>query len=153
MKAAGLVFSHLHDDIVPELTKYRTMASVPFGGRYRLIDFTLSNMVNAGIDKVGIITNYNYRSLLDHIGTGKDWDLARRSGGIKLLSPFITAYNAGGVAGVYSTRLEAMLSSVNFISECSEDVVVCSDCDIILVMRACTSLTVAYAISYHLTFS
>ncbi|MBQ2512948.1 MAG: glucose-1-phosphate adenylyltransferase subunit GlgD [Clostridia bacterium] len=145
MKAAGLVFSHLHDDIVPELTKYRTMASVPFGGRYRLIDFTLSNMVNAGIDKVGIITNYNYRSLLDHIGTGKDWDLARRSGGIKLLSPFITAYNAGGVAGVYSTRLEAMLSSVNFISECSEDVVVCSDCDIIC------NIDLSRVIAYHLS--
>ena len=79
MTAAGIVFSNIHDESLPELTRLRTMASVPFGGRYRLIDFALSNMVNSGISKVGVITHYNYQSLLDHIGTGKDWDLARRS--------------------------------------------------------------------------
>ena len=67
----GLIFSNLHDQNIPELTKRRTMASVPFGGRYRLVDFSLSNMVNAGINKIGIITHYNYQSLMDHIGSGK----------------------------------------------------------------------------------
>ena len=88
MSAAGLIFSNIHDGSLPELTHRRTMASVPFGCRYRLIDFALSNMVNSDITNVGIITHYNYQSLLDHIGTGTDWDLARRSGGIKILPPF-----------------------------------------------------------------
>ena len=94
MNVAGLIFSNIHDRNIPELTQKRTMASVPFGGRYRLIDFTLSNMVNADITKVGIITHYNYQSLMDHIGSGKDWDLSRSSGGIKILPPFITAYDS-----------------------------------------------------------
>ena len=94
MTAVGLIFSNIHDRNITEMTRKRTMASVPFGCRYRLIDFALSNMVNSGIDKVGIVTHYNYQSLLDHIGNGKDWDLARRSGGIKILPPFITAYDS-----------------------------------------------------------
>lgn len=131
MTAAGLIFSNIHDECLPELTRLRTMASVPFGGRYRLIDFPLSNMVNSGISKIGIITHYNYQSLLDHIGTGKDWDLARRSGGIKILPPFITAYDAKGTNSLYNTRLEALLGVTNFISRCTEDVLVLSDCDTI----------------------
>lgn len=131
MTAAGLIFSNIHDECLPELTRLRTMASVPFGGRYRLIDFPLSNMVNSGISKIGIITHYNYQSLLDHIGTGKDWDLARRSGGIKILPPFITAYDAKATSSLYSTRLEALLGVTNFISRCNEDVIVLSDCDTI----------------------
>ena len=87
MAVAGLIFSNIHDSAIPEFTTMRTMASIPFGCRYRLIDFPLSNMVNSGITKIGIITHNNYQSLMDHIGTGKDWDLARRSGGIKILPP------------------------------------------------------------------
>ncbi len=131
MTAAGLIFSNIHDECLPELTRLRTMASVPFGGRYRLIDFPLSNMVNSGITKIGIITHYNYQSLLDHIGTGKDWDLARRSGGIKILPPFITAYDAKASTSLYNTRLEALLGVMNFITRCTEDVLVLSDCDTI----------------------
>lgn len=85
--AVGVIFSNLHEENVPELVRRRTIASVPFGGRYRLIDFPLSNMVNAGITTVGIMTNNNYRSLIDHLGSGKDWDLARKDGGIILLPP------------------------------------------------------------------
>lgn len=130
--AAGLVFSNIHDRNVPELTQKRTMASVPFGGRYRLVDFTLSNMVNADISKVGIITHYNYQSLMDHLGTGKDWDLARSSGGIKILPPFITAYdNTTSSVQPYSSRLEALMGAYNFISRCTEDYMVLSDCDIV----------------------
>jgi len=131
MTVAGLIFSNIHDSAIPELTAMRTMASVPFGCRYRLVDFPLSNMVNSGITKVGIITHNNYRSLMDHIGTGKDWDLARRSGGIKFLPPFITAYENAGSSTLYSTRLEALLGATNFISRCNEDYIVFSDCDVI----------------------
>ena len=78
MTAAGLIFSNIHDQSIPQMTATRTMASLPFGGRYRLVDFALSNMVNSGITKVGIVTHNNYRSLMDHIGTGKDWDTAAK---------------------------------------------------------------------------
>ena len=88
MTAVGLIFSNIHDNNIPELTRMRTLGSVPFAGRYRLIDFPISSMVNSGISKIGIVTHNNYQSLLDHIGTGTDWDLARRSGGIKILPPF-----------------------------------------------------------------
>ena len=64
----GIIFANIHDEKVRELTETRTMASVPFGGRYRLIDFTLSNMVNSGINKVGVITKSNYQSLMDPFG-------------------------------------------------------------------------------------
>lgn len=131
MSAVGLVFSNIHDQNIPDLTRKRTMASVPFGCRYRLIDFALSNMVNSGITKVGVITHNNYQSLLDHIGTGKDWDLARRSGGIKILPPFITSYNGAGANKLYSTRLEAMMGAMDFISRCTDEHIVLSDCDAI----------------------
>ena len=106
------------------------MASIPFGSRYRLIDFTLSNMVNSDITHVGVVTHYNYQSLMDHIGSGKDWDLARRSGGIKLLPPYITAF-ANNANFLYSTRLEALQSIISFINDCREEYVVLSDCDVV----------------------
>ncbi|MBR6594400.1 MAG: glucose-1-phosphate adenylyltransferase subunit GlgD [Clostridia bacterium] len=126
----GIIFSNIHDKNVSELTRRRTMASVPFGCRYRLIDFTLSNLVNSGITHVGVVTHYNYQSLMDHIGTGKDWDLARRSGGIKILPPFITAF-ANSQNSLVNTRLEALKSMVEFISSCKEEYVILSDCDVI----------------------
>ena len=130
MKAAGLIFSNIHDASIPELTKPRTMASIPFGGRYRLIDLALSNMVNSDITTVGLITHDNYQSLLDHIGTGKDWDLARRSGGIRILPPFITSSSRGD-GKLYQTRLEALVGVRNFIENCGADHVIISDCNMI----------------------
>ncbi len=133
MNAIGLIFSNIHDYVVPELTRRRAIASIPFGGRYRMIDFELSNMVNSDITKVGVITNYNYQSLMDHIGTGKDWDLARRSGGIKLLPPFITAYDASKSESLHTARLELLKGALNFIERSKEEYVVMTDCD-----RVCT---------------
>ncbi len=130
MAVAGLIFSNIHNAEIPELTSVRTMASLPFGCRYRLIDFPLSNMVNSGITKIGIIAHNNYQSLMDHIGTGKDWDLARRSGGIKILPPFITSHDSGSNR-LYRNRLEALMGVTNFISKCTEEHIVLSDCDFI----------------------
>ncbi len=130
MSASGIIFSNVHDHNIPELTRLRTVASVPFACRYRFIDFTLSNMVNSDIFNISVITSYNYHSLMDHIGSGKDWDLARRSGGIKILPPFITAY-ANNMPALYQTRLEA-LKSVNYsLSRLTDEYVVLSDCDVI----------------------
>lgn len=128
MTVAGIIFSNVHDKNIAELTKKRTMASVPFGCRYRLVDFPLSSMVNAGIQNISIITHYNYLSLVDHIGSGKDWDLARRKGGIRILSPFITAY-ANYQNELYKNRLEALMSIQHTIMHLTEDYVVLSDCD------------------------
>ncbi|MBE6632955.1 MAG: glucose-1-phosphate adenylyltransferase subunit GlgD [Ruminococcaceae bacterium] len=132
MNVAGLIFSNIHDRGIPEMTRKRTMASIPFGCRYRLIDFPLSNMVNADINTVGVVTHYNYQSLLDHIGTGKDWDLARRSGGIKILPPYIAAYENNVAGKLYSNRLEALIGAENFINRCKADYFVLSDCDVLM---------------------
>ena len=132
MNAAGLVFSNIHDHSIPELTRIRTMASIPFGCRYRLIDFALSNLVNSGVTNVGVVTHYNYQSLMDHIGGGKDWDLARRSGGIKLLPPYVAAYQNTAAAKLYTSRLEALLGAQNFINRCNAEYIILSDCDIVL---------------------
>ncbi len=131
MTAAGLIFANIHDQSIPELTRVRSMASVPFGCRYRLIDFTLSNLVNSGINRIGLITHYNYQSLLDHIGTGKDWDLARQSSGIKLIPPNVTAFDPTTAGKTLTHRLEALLGAQDFIGHCTEDYFVLSDCDII----------------------
>lgn len=130
MNAAGIIFSNLDDNNISELTRQRTMASIPFACRYRLIDFALSNMVNSGITNISVITRYNYHSLMDHIGTGKDWDLARRTSGIKILPPYITAY-ANPSTPLYNTRLEALKSVIHSIRNIQEELVVFSDCDVV----------------------
>lgn len=124
MSAVGVIFSNIHDENVPELSRQRTMASIPFGGRYRLIDFALSNMANSGIDTVGIITKRNYQSLMDHIGSGKDWDLARKDGGLILLPPYNDEFET-----LYTTRLEALKGITGFLNRRNEDYVVLTDCD------------------------
>ncbi len=69
------------EDLI-ELTRHRSVAAIPFGGRYRLVDFVLSNMVNSGIQSVAIFPKYEYRSLMDHLGSGKNWDLNRKHDGL-----------------------------------------------------------------------
>ncbi len=121
----GILFSNVHDEKLPELTQNRTMASVPFGGRYRLIDFPLSNMVNSGIFNVGVVTNSNFQSLMDHLGSGKAWDLSRKREGLTLLPPF------DGGSGKFNSRVDALVSVRNFIASCQENYVLLADCDIV----------------------
>ncbi len=124
VSAIGIIFSNLHEENVPELVRRRTMASVPYGGRYRIIDFVLSNMVNSGIMTVGLMASNNYRSLIDHIGSGKDWDLARKDGGLILIPPFSERNDK-----LYTTRLEALSSVSAFLNRRKEKYVVLTDCD------------------------
>lgn len=77
----GILFAYRSNANLGELTRPRNTCSLPFGGRYRLIDFMLSSYVNAGITDVGLVVHESYQSLLDHLGTGKDWDLSRKHGG------------------------------------------------------------------------
>ena len=88
INALGIIFPNTYDELVPQLVKHRTMASVPFGGRYRMIDFTLSGMVNAGIENVTVIAKKNYHSLMDHLGSGREWDLVRKRGGLNIVPPY-----------------------------------------------------------------
>lgn len=136
--AVGVIFTNLHGESVPELIRKRTIASIPFGGRYRLIDFQLSNMVNSGITTVGLMTTNNYRSLIDHIGSGKDWDLARKDGGIILLPPFSDVSEKP-----YTTRLEALCGVKSFLRKRRERYVVLSDSD------GVARMDIADVIEYH----
>lgn len=125
-KILGIIFANMHENVVPELTRQRTMGSVMFGGRYRLIDFTLSNMANSGVDEVGIITKSNYQSLLDHLGSGREWDMARKNGGLHLLPPFSNL-----TSGMYRGRLEALYGISDFIKCSDADYIIMSDCDVV----------------------
>lgn len=119
----GLIFSDLHGELIPELTAKRTMGSVPFGGKYRMIDFPLSNMVNSGINKVGVVTKSNFLSLMDHLGSGKAWDLSKRRGGLTILPPYIH----GGEK--FSTPIESVYSVKGFIKNSDVEYILLQDCD------------------------
>lgn len=121
----GIIFSNSHDEKIRELTETRTMGSVPFGGRYRLIDFPLSNMVNSGINKVGVITKSNYQSLMDHLSSGKAWDLSRKREGLFILPPFSNG------SPDYKGKLESLASNLPFLSHSSERYVALADCDVL----------------------
>lgn len=122
----GLVFANMHDTTLGDMTKNRTMGSVMFGGRYRLIDFPLSNMVNSGISEVGVITKSNYQSILDHLGSAREWDLARKKGGLYILPPF------GNVEStLYRGRIEALYGAMSFIKHSRAKYVILSDCDVV----------------------
>lgn len=122
----GLVFANMHDTTLGDMTKNRTMGSVMFGGRYRLIDFPMSNMVNSGISEVGVITKSNYQSLLDHLGSAREWDLARKKGGLYILPPF------GNVEStLYRGRIEALYGAMSFIKHSRAKYVILSDCDVV----------------------
>lgn len=126
-KILGMVFPNTHDELIYELTEKRATGSIPFGARYRMIDFSLSNLVNARISKVCIITKSNYQSLMNHLGNGKPWDLDRKNGGIYILSPFST-----GNAGVYSNHIEAIYGAMEFIKNSSEEYVILCDADVVM---------------------
>ena len=121
----GLIFASMHDSYVSELTKQRTMGSIPFGGRYRLIDFPLSNMVNSGVAEVGVITKSNYGSLLDHLGSGRDWDLSRKKGGLHLLPPY------SQTGGIYKGRLDALNNIWSFVEHSTAKYVIMANCDVV----------------------
>lgn len=122
----GLIFASINDSAVIDLTKLRTMGSIPYGGRYRMVDFPLSNMVNSGISEVGVITKSNYGSLLDHLGSGREWDLARKKGGLHLLPPFS---QVGG--GTYQSRLEALSNIWSFVEHTKAQYVVLANSDLV----------------------
>ena len=114
MKAMGIIFAN--DGTIGSLTEKRTMASLPFGGRYRQVDFALSNLSAAGIRHIGIITRHNYQSLMNHIGSGEEWGLALEEGGLEFLTPYaMSAYHS------YRGKLEALYFARPFLDYGPDD--------------------------------
>ena len=122
----SVIFASDNESKLNELTIHRTTASLPFCGRYRLIDFTLSNLVNSGITEIGIVTRSNYSSLMDHIRMGRDWDLNRKNSGISIFPPFVL--NAS--REMYKGKIEALYSIQGFINHASEEYVLLSNSNV-----------------------
>ena len=125
MQTMGIIFSNIYDDKMGALTEVRTNASIPVGGRYRQVDFILSNMANSGIKHIGIITKYNYQSLMDHLGSCQEWDLNLNKKGVTLLPPYATGHN-----GVYRGKLEALQNALPVLEESTQEYVVLSDSNV-----------------------
>ena len=117
------MFAYVHEERVRELTQNRGDGFRALWRALPLVDFPLSNMVNSGINKVGVITEQNYQSLMDHLGSGKAWDLSRKREGLYLLPPF----------GAETMRTEGKISSLasimRFLKNSHEEYVLLSDCD------------------------
>ena len=114
MKAMGIIFAN--DGTIGSLTEKRTMASLPFGGRYRQVDFALSNLSAAGVRHVGIITRHSYQSLMHHIGSGEEWGMELEEGGLEFLTPY-----AASTTDNYRGKLESLHSAMSFLSYGAED--------------------------------
>lgn len=123
----GLIFANMHDSVLGELTAHRSMASLPVAGRYRMIDFALSSFVNAGITKVGVIAKSNYQSLLDHLESGRSWDMSRKNNGLIIFPPR-SYYDS---PAVYHGRISALKNIRDYLVESTESYVLMTDCDFI----------------------
>lgn len=123
---SAIVFTNVLDERLGDLTNVRSTASLPFGASYRLIDFSLSNLVNAGVNNIGIIAKENYRSLMDHLGSGVYWDLDRKNGGLHILPPFNIAN-----AVKYTGYIDALNGAKNFITRSKSDYIVICDANVV----------------------
>ena len=118
----GIIFPNTYDKLVPELAGDRLIASIPFAGRYRLIDFILSSMVNSGIDNISVLVRQRYHSLLDHLGSGRAWDLVRKNGGLNIFPPF-----AQDTINASEGRIVPLEGISVFLKDAKEKYVVISD--------------------------
>lgn len=120
--AVGIIFPNSYDALIPELVTDRLMASIPFAGRYRMCDFVISSMVHSGMSNISLIVKKNYHSLMDHLGSGQEFDLARKNGGLNIVPPY-----AQRNIQVYSGRIEALESIKGYLNKCTEKYVILSD--------------------------
>ena len=123
----GLIFTGENDARLRELTLSRAVAALPVVGRYRIIDFQMSNLVNSGVRNVGVITQRNYHSLMDHLGSGKEWDLHGKHDGLFILPPFLTRENVG----VYEGMLDALRSNIGYLRRSRQEYVLLTDSHVI----------------------
>ena len=128
----GIIFSYEKKTGLRELIEHRIHGSIPIGGDYRVVDFMLSNMVNAGVQDVGIIMQGKCQSMLDHLSNGKSWDLSRKHGGLTLLPAFAYAENRGGI-GKFRGKVEALACVLDYLVEdVRQDYVVLADSDLVI---------------------
>lgn len=125
----GILFAYRSNPALRELSQPRNTCSIPYGGRYRVIDFMMSSMVNAGMTDVGIIVHSSYQSLLDHLGSGKDWDLSRKHGGLRILPPF--GYS-NGAERVYRGRMDALAGVRSYLENIRQNYVVLAGGDLVI---------------------
>lgn len=121
----GIIYTSKDNLNLRELTTNRAVAALPVAGRYRIIDFTLSNLVNSGVRNVGVIAQRNYHSLMDHLGSGKDWDLHTRNNGLFILPPFLTRENGGE----YSGLIEALRANFDYLRRSRQRYVIVTNSD------------------------
>jgi len=119
----GIIYTGEKDSFLRELTILRAVAAVPVAGRYRVIDFLVSSFVNSDIPNVGVIMQKNYHSLMDHLGSGKEWDLHGKTDGLFILPPFLTSENIG----VYPGSLDALHANLNYIRRSRQEYVLLSN--------------------------
>ena len=126
----GIIFSYEKRNDLRELGEIRSAASIPFGGRYRAVDFALSNLVNAGVTDVGVVLNGRYQSMLDHLGTGKVWDLSRKRGGLRILPPFNYQKDWGVMP--FRGKIEALAGVRTYLDTIRQDYVALMDGDLVV---------------------
>ncbi len=124
----GIIFPNSYDALIPELVSVRLMASIPFASRYRIIDFILSSMTHSGIDNISVVVNKNYHSLMDHLGSGREWDLVRKNGGLHIFPPFAEKQ----VGGPYVGRAGALANLLDFLKSQKEKYVIMADTNIVV---------------------
>lgn len=125
LNTLGIIFPNSYDTFVPDLVNVRLMGSIPFASRYRMIDFMLSSMSNCGIDTVAAIVNNNYQSVIDHLGSGRSWDLVRKNGGLKIFPPY-----ADKSSKPYRGRAGALANILGFLNDQKKKYVILADCHI-----------------------
>lgn len=125
MNAFAILFADYYNGSKNPIAENRTVASIPFGGRYRLCDFLLSSLVDAGLENVAFVTGKNYNSLVDHLGNGKDWDLSRKNSGIKLLTPHLV----GDEDTTSASKVKTLMNFTGYIQSMQEEYVILSDCN------------------------
>ena len=126
----GIIFSYESRNDLKELVDFRSAASVPFGGRYRMVDFALSNLVNAGVTDVGVVLHGRYQSMIDHLGSGKVWDLSRKRGGLRILPPFNYQKEWGVMP--FRGKIEALAGVRSYLEEIRQDYVVLMEGDLVV---------------------
>lgn len=124
-EALGIIFPNSYDSLVPELVTERLMASIPFASRYRMCDFMISSMVHCGIDNISILVRKNYHSLMDHLGSGREWDLTRKNGGLNIVPPY-----AQKQVKMYEGSIEALESIRGYLKKQNEKYVIMTDSNI-----------------------
>ena len=124
-EALGIIFPNSYDSLVPVLVTERLMASIPFASRYRMCDFMISSMVHCGIDNISILVRKNYHSLMDHLGSGREWDLTRKNGGLNIVPPY-----AQKQVKMYEGRIEALESIRGYLKKQNEKYVIMTDSNV-----------------------